>query len=213
MLAFRWIALCAFAGLLTAALTSGLLWRDTQPRSNVAAKPIAAGSKVTSAGAPSASRCPHAIPSGESFETVWATTVFFVTDVLMSKNPVCGFDLSSDGLRGKLTRAQWANGEGPIEIFVTQYPAVPVAMASKDPAAPEAVYVLSRTVRELVVSDGRGRVKAPMKVGLFAPDAGMAAYNLELVLENGHWRVDKATAVALTMSDEPALRGSVAETG
>ena len=201
----RWIAAWFLTALVTATLTGGLLWREARPAppadttSQLAIAAPQALSHATSGGP----RCPHAIPKGGSFDTAWATTVFFVTDVLMRKNPVCGYDLSSRGLRGKLTRAQWANGHGPVEIFATRYPAVAVADASADPNAPQAVYVLSRRVRELIVSDASGRVKAPMMVGLSAPDAGMAAYDVELVLENGHWRVDKATAVDLKISEQP----------
>jgi hypothetical protein len=203
----RWIATWALAALLTAALTGGLLWREARPAvptpTPTPAPTTIAPAQVLSLATAETLRCPHAIPKGGSFDTAWATTVFFVTDVLMRKNPVCGYDLSSRGLRGKLTRAQWANGHGPVETFATRYPAVAVADASDDPDAPQAVYALSRTVRELIVSDASGRLKAPMMVGLSAPDLGMAAYDVELVLENGHWRVDKATAVDLKMSEQP----------
>ncbi len=194
----RWIALSAFGALLTAVLTSGLLWHGRGQTADPAQS-----AKTSVAAAPGTLRCPHRIPRGGSYATAWDTTVFFVTDVLMRKNPVCGYDLSSRKLRGALTRAQWANEESSLKTFTTRYPAVSVRDASDDPKAPEAVYVLSRTVREVIVSDGQGRVIAPMKVGLFAPDAGMAAYDVELVLEDGHWRVDRAIAVDLKMSEEP----------
>ena len=196
----RWIAAWTLAAVVTAGLIAGLLRREAPVPS-----PAPSAASLVSAAAPGAPRCPHAIPQGDSLDTAWSTTVFFVTDVLMRKNPVCGYDLSSRQLRGALSRAQWANGDGPVETFVTRFPAVSVRDASDDPAAPEAVYALSRTVREMVTSDGSGRVIAPLKVGLFAPDAGMAAYNVELVLENGQWRVDKATAVNLKISEQPYL--------
>jgi hypothetical protein len=201
VLTFRWIALFGVVAVATAALTGGML---AAGNGSAIGQSSPAGLEVeqTSVGS-GGLRCPHRIPMGVSFQTAWQTTVFFVTDVVLRENPVCGYDLSSRAMRAGLSRAQWAHGDGPVKTFVTQYPAVPIKEASEDPAAPEAVYVLSRTVREAVVSDGRGRVKVPMKVGLFAPDAGMAAYNIDLVLENGHWRVDQAIEVRLTMSDEP----------
>ena len=191
------------AALLTATSMVVLLRRETPAASSAPAAAAALPAPISGA-----LRCPHAIPRGDSLDTAWSTTVFFVTDVLMRKNPVCGYDLSSRELRGRLSRAQWANGDGPVEAFVTRFPAVSVRDASDDPAAPEAVYALSRTVREMVMSDPTGRVIVPMKVGLFAPDAGMAAYNVELVLENGQWRVDKAKAVNLKITERPYLAGS-----
>lgn len=213
MLTRRWIALLGVVAVATAALTSGVL---AEGRGSAVIPTSTAGLEIhqtliaSGRGGPP---CPHRIPTGESFQTAWQTTVFFVTDVLLRQNPVCGYDLSSRAMRAGLSRAQWAHGDGPVRTFVTQYPAVPVKEASDDPTAPQAVYVVSRKVRELVVSGGDGRVKAPMMVGLAAPDAGMAAYNIELVLEDGHWRVDRATEVPLTMSDEPDTRSAAVLAG
>jgi hypothetical protein len=74
---------------------------------------------------------------------------------------------------------------------------VPIAQASRDPQAQQAVYILSRRVENFVVIDARGRATIPMMVGLAAPQAGRGAYNLLLVVENGSWRVDEVRRVTI----------------
>lgn len=179
----RFLVSYAFIVLAAAALAGGALWQTAQRRSEEAWA--------------AAHRCPHQIPSGRSLPAAWDTTVLFVTEVVLRRNPVCGYDLSTRKLRRGLTRREWASGEGPVRPFVTRYPPVPITEASADPAAPQAVYIVSRRAREIVVPDERGRPKVPMMVGLAAPDAGMVAYDLVLVLEDGSWRVDRVWPVRL----------------
>jgi hypothetical protein len=125
-----------------------------------------------------------------------------VTEVVLRHDPACGYDLSTKRLRGSLSRREWARGAGPVKPFVTRYRPTPVARASSDPNAPEAVFVVSRQVRELMQLDAAGRWRIPISVGLAAPDAGLSAYRLVLQLEDGSWRVDRATPVELHFSDE-----------
>ena len=158
-------------------------------------------SQVTGAGGDQGPRCGHPIPHGSTTPAVWDTTVLFVTAVVLRRDPACGYDLSTRRLRGNFSRSEWARG-GPVKPFVTRYPPTPVARASSDPNSPEAVYVLSRKVLQLAEVDARGHLTIPISVGLSAPDAGMSAYRLVLELENGSWRVDRASRVTLHFSDE-----------
>jgi hypothetical protein len=145
-------------------------------------------------------RCGDRIPTGESFGAAWRTTSLFVADVVLNRDPVCGYDLGTKRLRGGRSRAEWAHGAAPVRPFATRYPPVAIQRASRDPAAPQAVYILSRRVREVVVVGERGEPQIPMMVGLAAPDAGLGAYNLVLVVEDGNWRVDRLWRVYLSPS-------------
>ena len=147
-------------------------------------------------------RCGRAIPRGATIPAAWETTALFVTEVVLARDPACGYDLSTKRLRGGLSRSEWAEGDGPVRPFVSRYRPTPVARASSDPNAPEAVYAVSRRVRELMQIDARGQRTIPISVGLAAPDAGLAAYRLVLKLEDGSWRVDRASPVRLRFSDE-----------
>ena len=147
-------------------------------------------------------RCQRPIPRGSTIPVAWDTTALFVTEVVLRQDPACGYDLSTKRLRGGLSRREWARGAGPVKPFVTRFRPTPVSRASSDPNAPEAVYVVSRQVREVMQIDARGRWKIPISVGLAAPDAGMSAYRLVLELEGGSWRVDRAAPVRLRFSDD-----------
>lgn len=158
--------------------------------------------QATRGGADGEPQCGRPIPRGSTSRVAWDTTTLFVTEVVLRRDPACGYDLSTRRLRGGLSRREWASGAGPVKPFVTRYPPTPVAFASRDPNAPQAVYVVSRKVRELAEVDGRGRLTIPISVGLAAPDAGLSAYRLVLQLEGGSWRVDRAAPVRLRFSDE-----------
>jgi hypothetical protein len=180
----RFLVAYGFVGVVAAAVSGALLWQGGR-------------------GAPGdGPRCGHAIPSGSTIPAAWNTSVLFVTEVVLRRDPACGYDLSTRRLRGPFSRREWASGAGPVKPFVTRYPPTPVVRASRDPNAPQAVYVLSRKVREMAQIDGRGRWTIPISVGLAAPDAGMSAYRLVLELEDGSWRVDRASRVTLRFSDE-----------
>ena len=147
-------------------------------------------------------QCGRPIPRGSTIPVAWDTTVLFVTEVVLRHDPACGYDLSTKRFRGDFSRSEWAKGAGPVTPFVTRYPPTPVVRASRDPNAPQAVYVLSRKVREMAQLDKRGHWTIPISVGLAAPDAGLSAYRLVLELEDGSWRVDRASRVPLHFSDE-----------
>ena len=146
-------------------------------------------------------RCGRPIPQGATVRAAWDTAALFVSEVVLGNDPACGYDLTTARLRGGLSRREWASGAAPVQRFVTRYPPTPVARASRDPNAPQAVYALSRRVRELM-QRRNGRWTIPMSVGLAAPDAGLGAYRLVLELENGSWRVDRASPVRLRSSDD-----------
>jgi hypothetical protein len=129
--------------------------------------------------------CSERIPGGASIETAWKTAELFVADVILNREPVCGYDLSTRHLRGTLP---------PFSI---DYPPVPIARASREPDARQAVYIPSRRQAGFVVLGAGGRQKIPMMVGLAAPHVGRGAYNLVLVVENGSWRVDRVSRVAI----------------
>jgi hypothetical protein len=179
----RFLVAYGFVALVAAVASGTLLWQATD-----------AGEDGPHCGRP--------IPRGSTIPAAWDTTVLFVTEVVLRRDPACGYDLTTRRLRGGLTRREWASGRGPVQPFVTRYPPTPVARASRDPNAPQAVYVLSRKVRELAQVDGRGNWTIPISVGLAAPDAGMSAYRLVLALEDGSWRIDRASPVRLRFSDQ-----------
>jgi hypothetical protein len=152
---------------------------------------------------PAAARCTDTIPSGQSFAAAWNTTERFVADVILNASPGCGYDLSTRHLRDGTSRADWATAHSPVKRFATRYPPTPILRASRNRNAPEAVYVLSRRVGATIDIDAAGRLTIPMMVGLAAPDAGLGAYNLVLVVENGNWRVDVVKRVRLKISEKP----------
>jgi hypothetical protein len=141
--------------------------------------------------------CAERIPTGRSVASAWHTTELFVADVMLNRSPTCGHDLATRRLRGNHSRAEWGTSHSPVHAFSTHYPAVPMIRASRDPRAPQAVYILSRTTDTFVVVDRKGRATIPMMVGVSAPGAGRAAYNLTLVLEDGSWRVDRVRRVTV----------------
>jgi hypothetical protein len=143
------------------------------------------------------STCTERIPTGRSAASAWQTTELFVADVILNRSPTCGHDLSTRRLRGNHRRDEWGTTRSPVHAFSTHYPAVPMIRASRNPRAPQAVYILSRTVSAFIVFDRNGRATIPMMVGLSAPDAGRAAYNLLLVLEDGSWRVDRVRRITV----------------
>jgi hypothetical protein len=178
---FRFLVSYGLFALVAAATAGGVLW--------------AAG------GRDDGPHCRLPIPQGSTIPAAWDTTTLFVTEVVLRHDPACGYDLSTKRLRGGFSRREWARGAGPVKPFVTRYRPTPVTRASSDPNSPEAVYALSRQVRELLQLDAAGRWTIPISVGLAAPDAGMSAYRLVLELEDGSWRVDRATPVRLRFSD------------
>jgi hypothetical protein len=158
-----------------------------------------AGALLLTFGMPGGERksCPARIPTGQSVATAWATTELFVADVMLNQSPTCGHDLSTRRLRGHHSRTEWGTPRSPVHAFSTRYPAVPMIRASRDPRAPQAVYILSRTTDTFVVVDRNGRPTIPMMVGVSSPDAGRAAYNLLLVVEDGSWRVDRVRRITV----------------
>ena len=143
------------------------------------------------------SSCAERIPTGRSVASAWETTELFVADVILNRSPTCGHDLSTRRLRGRHSREEWGTSQSPVHAFSTHYPAVPMIRASRDPRAPQAVYILSRTVDAFIVFDRNGRATIPMMVGLSAPDVGRAAYNVMLVVEDGSWRVDRVRRIVV----------------
>jgi hypothetical protein len=143
------------------------------------------------------SSCAEHIPTGRTVRSAWQTTELFVADVMLNRSPTCGYDLSTRRLRGSHRREEWGTAHSPVQAFSKRYPAVPMVRASRDPRAPQAVYILSRSVDAFVVFDRTGRATIPMMVGVSAPDAGRAAYNLTLVLEDGSWRVDRVQRITV----------------
>ncbi|HEX9597946.1 MAG TPA: hypothetical protein VF963_01105 [Gaiellaceae bacterium] len=186
----RFIASYALVALAGLALSGGAFWRLV-------------GTSTYGAGS---SACSDRIPVGESISTAWNTTALFVADVILNRSPACGYDLSTEHLRAGRSRAEWASGL-PVQRFTTRYPPVPIARASRDPAAPQAVYILSRREAEFVVPGATRRPEIPMMVGLAAPDAGLGAYNLVLIVEDGSWRVDRVRRVHF-VHRTPATQGS-----
>ena len=147
-------------------------------------------------GSPQAATCGEQIPAGRTVEVAWRTTELFVADVLLSREPACGYDLSTRHLRASRSRADWARGH-PVRPFARGYPPVSIARASRDPHARQAVYILSRREAGFVSIGADGRLEIPMMVGLSAPNTGRGAYDLALVVEDGSWRVDRVARVPI----------------
>jgi hypothetical protein len=154
---------------------------------------------------PTAARCADVIPSGPSLAAAWSTTERFVADVILDASPGCGYDLSTQRLRHGKSRNDWATTRSPVDRFASRYPPTPIARASRNPKARQAVYILSRREGGIVVFDKAGRKTIPMMVGVSAPDAGLGAYNLVLVIEDGNWRVDTVKRVHLKISEKPLV--------
>jgi hypothetical protein len=152
-----------------------------------------------------ATRCSEPMPTGETFAAAWSTTELFVADVILNSRPTCGYDLSTRRLRDGKSRSDWGTTRSPVKRFATRYPATPILHASRNPKAHQAVYVLSRRPGGEIGIDATGRPTLPMMVGLSAPDAGVGAYNLVLVVEDGRWRVDAVRRVHLKISEKPFL--------
>ena len=146
--------------------------------------------------------CSAPIPGGGSVQAAWRTTELFVADVILNGEPGCGYDLSTRRLRGHHSRAEWAKGGLPLEPFSTGYPPVAISKASRDPKAAQAVYMLSRRAGGFVVFDANGRPEIPMMVGTSAPSAGLGAYNIVLIVEDGNWRVDTLQRVHFAHSGD-----------
>lgn len=146
------------------------------------------GTAATSARGGSPSRtCSDRIPHGAAVMLAWRTAELFVADVILDRDPLCGYDMSTARLRGGL----------PLRPFSRGFPPVPIARASRDPDADEAVYMLSRRFAAFAVLGADGRREIPLSVGVAAPRVGSGAYDLVLVLEHGSWRVDRATRVRI----------------
>jgi hypothetical protein len=145
--------------------------------------------------------CPYRIPRGRTIAAAQATTRLFVTEVVLRRNPVCGFSLSSAKLRRQIARDRWLREDTPVRPFPTRFPPVALPDASRDPEAPQAVYTISRRVLEFVVTGADGNPEIPMAVGVAAPDAGMGAYRVVLVIDEGNWRVDRWWRVRITSID------------
>jgi hypothetical protein len=141
---------------------------------------------VTSGGRSSTS-CSERIPDGQSVAAAWRTAELFVADVILGRRPACSGELSTQAFRR----------QAPVRAFSSRYPIVPIARASRDPGARQAVYMLSRRTGGLMVTGKDGRPEIPFMVGLAAPDAGRGAFDLVLVVEHGNWRVDRVRRVEL----------------
>jgi hypothetical protein len=139
--------------------------------------------------------CSRAIPTGSGLEAIHSTTALWVTDVLTQQHPGCGYQLASRRLRGRVSRRDWATGGSPVQVFRTRYPVVSYAQARPDSPRTQAVYTISRHFHDVVQIGSDGEYEAAMAAGLAAPDAGLAAYSVELRLENGSWRVDRCRRV------------------
>jgi hypothetical protein len=132
-------------------------------------------------------RCSDRIPHGAGAGLPWRTAELFVADVILDRDPLCGYDLSTARLSGDL----------PLRPFSRGYPPVPIARASRAPDARQAVYMLSRRFAAFVVVGADGRLEVPLVAGVAAPKAGSGAYDLVLVVKRGGRRVDRASRVRI----------------
>lgn len=158
---------------------------------------IGGGLLAMRGGGPDAVPCSHAAPRGAGLETVRATTALWVTDVLMRQEPGCGYELATHRLRGRLSRADWAAGKSPVQVFATRFPVVAYAQARADSPRTQAVYTISRRLHDVLQLGRDGTFEAHMAAGLAAPDTGLAGYDLVLRLEDGAWRIDRCWRVAI----------------
>jgi hypothetical protein len=135
--------------------------------------------------------CTHRLPAGGSVSAAHEATAVFVRTVVLRRQP-----LGSARLRRAVDRGRWAAGDMPVRAFASRYPPTAYRHASRDPQAPQAVYVISRSAGAAVVSP------LEMIVGLAAPDAGLGAYRVVLVLDDdGNWRVDRWWRVQISSRD------------
>jgi hypothetical protein len=143
-----------------------------------------------------AADCAYRLPAGASVDAATAATALFVRTVVLSEQPGCGYALGSDRLRDEVSRARWLQGDIPVRPFPSRYPATAYRDASPDPKVRQAVFVISRS------PDAIGTSPLVMIVGLSAPDAGVGAYRVRLVLD-GHenWRVDHWWRVQISSRD------------
>jgi hypothetical protein len=140
--------------------------------------------------------CTHFVPAGASEDAARAATALFVRTVVLREQPRCGYALGSARLRGAVSRARWISGDTGVPPFASRYPATAYRDASPDPAALQAVYVISRSPDASFVSP------LVMIVGLSAPDVGLGAYRIELVLDElANWRVDRWWRVRISVRD------------
>lgn len=147
-------------------------------------------------GASLATDCTHRLPAGATVGAAHEATALFVRTVVLRGQPRCGYALGSDRLRGAVGRARWAQGDTPVRPFASRYPPTPYRNASRDPQAPQAVYVISRSPAALA------ETPLLMIVGLAAPDAGLGAYRVLLVLDGEeNWRVDRWWRVRISSRD------------
>jgi hypothetical protein len=156
----------------------------------VAARVAGGGDADTTAG------CTHALPAGASLDAAHEATALFVRTVVLREQPRCGYALGSDRLRGAVERGRWVRGDTPVRPFASRYPATAYRDASPDPKALQPVYVISRSPGASTASP------LLMIVGLAAPDAGLGAYRIELVLDReANWRVDRWWRVRISSRD------------
>lgn len=141
--------------------------------------------------------CSRPLPTGSGVEAIQATTALWVTDVLMRQHPGCGYHLASSRLRGRLARDEWVAGKSPVPVVRTRYPVVPYARARADSPRTQAVFAISRRFHDIVNVRGDGEYEAAMAAGIATPDAGLAAFNLVLRLEDGSWHVDRSWRVSV----------------
>jgi hypothetical protein len=147
-------------------------------------------------GAEATAGCTHRPPTGASLDAAHRTTALFVRTVVLREQPRCGYALGSERLRGAVRRARWARGDTPVRPFASRYPATAYRDASPDPKALQAVYVISRS------PDAGTSSPLLMIVGLAAPDAGLGAYRIRLVLDReANWRVDDWWRVRISSRD------------
>jgi hypothetical protein len=140
--------------------------------------------------------CTHRLPAGSSLDAAHEATALFVRTVVLREQPRCGYALGSERLRGAVERSRWIRGDTGVRSFASRYPATAYRDSSPDPDALQAVYLISR---------GPGsRTESPllMIVGLAAPDAGLGAYRVRLVLDReANWRVDHWWRVRISARD------------
>jgi hypothetical protein len=140
--------------------------------------------------------CTHRLPAGASMDAAQQTTALFVRTVVLREQPRCGYALGSERLGNTVDRERWTRGDTPVRPFASRYPATAYRHASPNPSALQAVYVISRS------PDAAATSPLLMIVGLSAPDAGLGAYRIRLVLDSdANWRVDSWWRVRISSRD------------
>jgi hypothetical protein len=156
---------------------------------------LAAGG-LSGDGADAGASCTYRLPAGASVDAATVATALWVRTVVLSEQPGCGYALGSERLRGEVSRARWLRGDIPVRPFPSRYPATAYRDASPDPKVRQAVFVISRS------PDAIGTSPLLMIVGLSAPDAGVGAYRVRLVLDRDeNWRVDHWWRVQISSRD------------